>query len=105
MKNLWEKLKKRWDIEVFFRFIKQELGFENLISLNENGIKVMVFVRLTLAIMLQVYRMANKLEGYKRAKFKFKLELQMQIMNMMVLLSGGDLSKLDDELFDYKGFM
>lgn len=104
-KAITEIYKRRWDIEVFFRFIKQELGFENLISLNENGIKVMVFVRLTLAIMLQVYRMANKLEGYKRAKFKFKLELQMQIMNMMVLLSGGDLSKLDDELFDYKGFM
>jgi IS4 transposase len=31
--------KKRWDIEVFFRFIKQELNFSHFISTNVNGIK------------------------------------------------------------------
>ncbi|MEZ2339506.1 transposase, partial [Mucilaginibacter sp. RCC_168] len=31
--------KKRWDIEVFFKFIKQELNFSHLLSRSINGIK------------------------------------------------------------------
>ena len=30
--------RKRWDVEVFFRFIKQELSFSHFMSTNENGI-------------------------------------------------------------------
>ncbi len=30
--------RRRWDIEVFFRFIKQELNVSHLVSLNKNGI-------------------------------------------------------------------
>jgi hypothetical protein len=98
-----EIYKRRWDIEVFFRFIKQELGFENLISLNENGIKVMVYIRLIAATMLEIYRLANKNDGYKISKLKFKQELQMEIFRAMLTLAGGDLTALDRNLIDYKG--
>ncbi|MFI3280624.1 MAG: IS4 family transposase [Rikenellaceae bacterium] len=40
--------KKRWDIEVFFRFIKQELNVSHLVSLNKNGIEVMLYMTLML---------------------------------------------------------
>jgi hypothetical protein len=32
---------QRWEIEVFFRFIKQQLNFSQLVNRNLNGIKVM----------------------------------------------------------------
>jgi hypothetical protein len=35
--------KYRWEIDVFFKFIKQELNFSHLISRSENGIKVMLY--------------------------------------------------------------
>lgn len=34
--------RRRWDIEVFFRFLKQELNVSHLVSLNRNGIQVML---------------------------------------------------------------
>ena len=37
--------KRRWDIEVFFRFIKQELNFSHFISLNENGIQIVMYMK------------------------------------------------------------
>lgn len=33
--------RQRWEIEVFFRFIKQQLNFCQLVNRNLNGIKVM----------------------------------------------------------------
>lgn len=35
--------KHRWEIEVFFKFLKQELNFSHLINRSENGIKVMLY--------------------------------------------------------------
>ena len=53
--------RKRWDIEVFFRFIKQEIGraafrFSHLISRNENGIKVMAMIILIAAMLVLLYK-------------------------------------------------
>jgi IS4 transposase len=39
----------RWEIEVFFRFIKQKLNFSHFLSLNENGIQVMLYMILITA--------------------------------------------------------
>ncbi len=36
--------KRRWDIEVFFRFIKQELNFKHFLSTKTNGIKVVLYM-------------------------------------------------------------
>ena len=37
---------RRWDIEVFFKFVKQHLNFSQLTSRCENGISVMLFLSL-----------------------------------------------------------
>jgi hypothetical protein len=87
---------RRWDIEVFFRFIKQELNFSNLVSYNENGIKVMLYMVLITAMLILVYKKVNKIEGYKIAKLEFTDKLQMEIVKELVVLCGGDPKKLKD---------
>jgi hypothetical protein len=81
--------KHRWDIEVFFRFIKQELNFSHLISVNENGIKILVYMTLILAMLILVYKKVNGF-GYKTAKRRFAMELEDIIDDYMIILAGGD---------------
>jgi hypothetical protein len=85
---------RRWDIEVFFRFIKQELNFSNLVSYNENGIKVMMYMVLITAMLIMFYKKVNNIEGYKIAKLKLTDELQMEIIKEVVVVCGGDLNKM-----------
>ena len=85
---------RRWDIEVFFRFIKQELNFSNLVSYNKNGIKVMMYMILIISMMILLYKKANNIEGYKIAKLTFIDELQMGIVKEIVVACGGDPKKM-----------
>jgi Transposase DDE domain len=43
--------KQRWKIEVFFKFIKQHLNVTHLISRSENGMKVMIYMTMILAVL------------------------------------------------------
>lgn len=81
--------KHRWDIEVFFRFIKQELNFSHLISVNLNGIKILVYMTLILSMLILVYKRINEF-GYKTAKRRFSMELEELIDDYMILRAGGD---------------
>jgi transposase len=81
--------KKRWDIEVFFRFIKQELNFTHFISVNENGIQILLYMTLILAMLILIYKKVNGL-GYKTAKRRFMIEMWDIIAKMMIEYSGGD---------------
>ena len=82
--------KSRWDIEVFFKFIKQHLNFSHLLNRTENGIKVMMYVTMTVAILLTEYKKLKKLTGYKIPKRKFAQELENDILYNFVLLCKGD---------------
>lgn len=88
-KEITDIYKKRWDIEVFFRFIKQELNVSHLVSLNENGIKVMLYMTLIAAMLILVYKQANNL-SYKTAKRRFKIEVRNLLIREIVILSGGN---------------
>ena len=88
--------KQRWEIEVFFKFLKQELNFSHLISRNINGIKVVLYTTLITAILLTVYKKLNKLKGYKIPKLKFSHELEYNLMTEIVMFCGGEPSKLKD---------
>jgi hypothetical protein len=81
--------KHRWDIEVFFRFIKQELNFSHLISVNVNGIKILLYMTLILAMLILVYKKVNGF-GYKTAKRRFAMELEEIIDDYMILRAGGN---------------
>ncbi|HPE41438.1 MAG: IS4 family transposase [Lentimicrobium sp.] len=81
--------KSRWDIEVFFRFIKQELNFSHFISVNENGIKILLYMTLILSMLILIYKKINGL-GYKTAKRRFMIEMWDIIAIIMIKHSGGD---------------
>lgn len=92
--------RKRWEIEVFFRFIKQQLNFSQLINRNLNGIKVMVYMTLILAMMIIIYKKKNNLKGFKIVKMKISNELQKDLIKEIVILSGGDPLKVAHILDD-----
>jgi hypothetical protein len=87
--------KSRWEIEVFFKFIKQELNFSHLVNRSENGIKVMLYCTMIAAILLLAYKEINKLKGYKIMKQLFINDLEKALMKDIVLLCGGDPDKVD----------
>ena len=81
--------KKRWDIEVFFRFLKQELNFNHFTSTSTNGIKVMMYVTLIAAMLVMIYKKHNNV-GYKTAVRRIAIELNDLITSMIVAHCGGD---------------
>lgn len=87
--------KRRWDIEVFFKFLKQELNFKHFVSRNENGIKVMLYMTLILALLLIVYKVQNNISSYKIAKIRFRNELEMDIIKEIVILCNGNISTFE----------
>lgn len=85
--------KDRWEIEIFFKFLKQHLNFNHIVCRNENGIKVMLYMTMILAILILAYKKTNKIKGFKIAKLKFELELDRLITKEIVILCGGDPEK------------
>jgi Transposase DDE domain len=88
---LWYK--QRWEIEVFFKFIKQHLNVKHLVSRDDNGMKVMLYMTMILAILIIAYKKLNKIKSYKIAKLKFELELENEMIIEIVALCGGDPEK------------
>jgi IS4 transposase len=88
-KEIAQAYRRRWDIEVFFRFLKQELNVSHLVSLNKNGIQVMLYMTLIVAMMVLIYKKANKL-GYKTAKRRLSMEIRNLAIALIVVQCGGD---------------
>lgn len=86
--------RRRWDIEVFFRFLKQELNFSHFLSLNENGIQVILYMTLITAMLVMIYKKENEL-GYKTAIRRVGIELESLVLAIIVIQSGGDLKKTE----------
>lgn len=86
--------KRRWDIEVFFRFIKQELNFSHFISLNENGIQIVMYMTMITAMLVMIYKRENQI-GYTTAVRRMGIELESLVMAIIVIQSGGDLKKTE----------
>jgi hypothetical protein len=82
--------KKRWEIEVFFKFIKQHLNVTHLVSRQKNGIEVMLYMTMIAAILILVFRKLNKISSYKIAKLKFAIQLDNLLIKEIVLLCGGN---------------
>ncbi|GHT04364.1 hypothetical protein AGMMS49525_10630 [Bacteroidia bacterium] len=86
--------RRRWDIEVFFRFLKQGMNFSHFLSLNENGIQIVLYMTLIVAMLIMIYKQENEI-GYKTAKRRMVIEIQELIIAIAALQSGGDLSKVN----------
>lgn len=92
-KEISDYYRKRWDIEVFFRFLKQELNLSHLVSMNRNGIEVMVYMTMIAAMLLLIYKKSNNL-GYKTAKRRIAMELRDMIRAILIIFAGGDPAKV-----------
>jgi transposase len=68
--------RKRWDIEVFFRFLKQEMNLTHFVCNDLNAIMVMIYCTLITAMLILVYKKQNDIKSYKIAKIRFFKELQ-----------------------------
>ena len=86
--------RRRWDIEVFFRFLKQELNFSHFLSLNDNGIQVVLYMTLITAMLVMIYKKENEI-GYKTAVRRMGIELESLVMAIIVIQSSGDLKKTE----------
>lgn len=84
-----EAYRRRWDIEVFFRFLKQELNFSHFLSVSENGIKIILYMTLITAMLIMIYKRENGM-GYDMAKFCFRTEMNDWVTALAVYFSGGD---------------
>lgn len=80
--EITELYKSRWEIETFFKFIKQEMNFSHLLSRSENGIKVVMYLTMITAILLTLYKKFNKIMGWAVAKIQFLDELFVSTKNI-----------------------
>ena len=92
-KEIADYYRKRWDIEVFFRFLKQELNLSHLVSMNKNGIEVMIYMTMIASMLLLIYKKVNDL-GYKTAKRRIAMELRDMITAILIIFAGGDPGKV-----------
>ena len=67
--------RRRWDIEVFFRFLKQELNFSHFLSLNDNGLQVVLYMTMITAMLVMIYKKENE-TGFKTAVRRMGIELE-----------------------------
>lgn len=88
-----EAYKRRWDIEVFFRFLKQNLSFYHFISTSENGIKIILYMTLITAMLVMIYKRENEM-GYTMGKFCLFMEMQDWVIKLMATLQNEKLNLL-----------
>ena len=84
-----EAYRRRWDIEVFYRFLKQNLCCSHLLSTRENGIKVILYMTLITAMLIMIYKHLNGI-GFSAAKWRFMLEMIDLTTQLQVVLCGGE---------------
>jgi len=89
--------KQRWEIEVFIKFLKQHLNLNHLVSRTENGLKVMMYMTMILAILIIVFKKKNKIASYKIAKLRFEIQLDNLLMREVILLCGGNPDKITSQ--------
>jgi len=81
-KEICSLYKDRWEIETFFKFLKQQLNFRHLISRSENGIKIVMYMTMIAATLIAIYKRINKIETWGSAKRKFIYELEDKVLEI-----------------------
>lgn len=76
--------KMRWDIEVLFRFMKQEMNLTHFVCNDINAIQVMLYSTLITSMLILIYKKKNNIKSYKAAKTQFFKELLYEIILIML---------------------
>lgn len=72
--------RSRWEVETFFKFIKQELNFSHFLSRTRNGVLATMYLTMVTAILLTIYKKSNKIISWVAAKIRFMDELEHNLM-------------------------
>lgn len=96
-KDVLQIYKRRWDIEVLFRFLKQELNFEHLLSLNKNGMLVSVYAMLMSSILVLGYKKTLEV-GFRDARRMMVKDIEFLVLTMLIIRFHG---KYDDEVANF----
>lgn len=86
--NVWELpagvvadvYRRRWDIEVLFRFMKQEMNLTHFVCNDLNAIQAMLYFTMIAAMLVLIYKKRNAIKSYKMAKIQFFKELFYTVM-------------------------
>ena len=81
-----EFYRRRWDIEVFFKFLKQDLSFSHFISTTVHGITVMLYMTLIVALLIKIYALSHNI-GARMAK--------MEIVNEIIIYEYKHIKRLE----------
>ena len=84
-----EMYRRRWMIEVFFKFIKQNLNFSHLLSTKRNGLEVSMYMTMIAAMLILIYARKNKC-GFRSAKEWMKHDLSNLIIAIGIIQNNGD---------------
>lgn len=87
--EMLEAYRKRWMVEVFFKFLKQNFDFSHIISTTANGLKVMMYMTMIAAMLVLIYGKSRQI-GFRRAKWEFDNDLQKLTIALLIILVGGD---------------
>lgn len=69
-KEVTEFYRRRWEIETFFKLIKEHLGYEHLTSRSENGIRIMILMSMITSLLMIWYKQQTSIKnGWKAVKF------------------------------------
>jgi len=68
--ELMEVYRRRWDVEILFKFLKQYLNYSHLTSRSQNGIEVMIYMSLIAALVLLWFQRQTGIDrGWRSVKF------------------------------------
>ncbi|MCB9281866.1 MAG: IS4 family transposase [Lewinellaceae bacterium] len=70
-----EIYRSRWDIEVLFRFMKQEMNLSHFVCNDPHAIQVMLYFTMIATMLVLIYKHGNQINSYKKAKVRFFKEL------------------------------
>ena len=75
---------------MFFKFIKQHLNVNHLVSRQKNGIEIMLYMTMIASILIIAFKKLNKISSFKMAKIQFEIELDNLLIKEIVILCGGN---------------
>lgn len=96
--DITEIYRLRWEIERFFRFIKQNLNFSHLISRDYNAIKSMTYIMLIAAMFIALFNKLTNRSGFKLSKLALIYQLEIELVKELVILCKGDPNLLKQHL-------
>jgi IS4 transposase len=77
-------------IEVFFKFIKQNLQCKHFISYQMNRMKAYLYCLLIAAILFTIFKIGNQLKGFKSTLLQFSLAMEKAMIKDIVTFCGGN---------------